>query len=244
MSFKLSRVTVSFLLISASFQLAGQSTPLAISQFTNGFEGWQPENPWLISSEDGMQSGDTYLRMPVGINSGNKGSKLIAFNPSEDWTGNFIAKGVNQLQLNFANWSETDPAYLRIALSNAASPQQSFGTWWVSNDFVLFPPESGWGIASFNIDADSMHRVGNLAGTIGLDTFGETLSDINGLRILSSTLGFASIGDEFYGVVGMDNIQLVGVPEPSQITLTIALLIGLVPLFLKNERRFRTPSEP
>ena len=79
-----------------------------------------------------------------------------------------------------------------------------------------------------------MHRVGNLGGTIGLDTFEDTLSNINGLRILSSTLGFAAIGDEFYGVVGMDNIQLVSVPEPSQIALIIGLMIGLIPLFLEH----------
>ena len=234
MSSKLLHLKVIFILLSASLQLAGQTSPLAISQFTNGFDGWQPDNPWHLSSQGGMQAGDSYLRMPVGINPGNKGSKLIAFNPSEDWTGNFIAKGVNQLELNFVNWSESDPAYLRIALSNAASPQQSFGTWWVSNDFVFFPPESGWGVASFSINANSMHRVGNLGGTIGLDTFEDTLSNINGLRILSSTLGFAAIGDEFYGVVGMDNIQLVSVPEPSQIALIIGLMIGLIPLFLEH----------
>ena len=80
-----------------------------------------------------------------------------------------------------------------------------------------------------------MHRVGNLGGTIGLDTFEDTLSNINGLRILSSTLGFAAIGDEFYGVVGMDNIQLISAfLEPSQIALIIGLMIGLIPLFLEH----------
>lgn len=218
------------LLFLTSLQASAQGTPIALSQFSNGFEGWEPANPWLLSSEDGMQSGDAYLRMPVGINPGNKGSKLIAFNPMDDWTGDYNTKGVTRLQLNFSNWSNSDPVYLRVALSNAASPQQSFGTWWVSNDAVFFPPESGWGSASFTIDADSMHRVGNLTGTIGLDTFEETLSDINGLRILSSTLGYSAIGDEFYGVVGMDNIELIGVPEPAAMPLLLGILALIFPL--------------
>jgi hypothetical protein len=68
-----------------------------------------------------------------------------------------------------------------------------------------------------------MHRVGNLSGELGLDTFEETMSNINGFRILSSTLGYAAIGDEFYGVVGMDDIQLVTIPEPSFISLLLAI---------------------
>ena len=60
-----------------------------------------------------------------------------------------------------------------------------------------------------------MHRVASLTGELGLDTFNDTLSDINGFRILSSTLGYAAIGDEFYGYVGFDNIELITIPEPS-----------------------------
>jgi hypothetical protein len=170
-----------------------------------------------------MSEGDFYMRMPVGINPGNRGSKLIAFNPTDAWTGDFVAKGVTGVSLNFSNFSESDPVYLRIAISNLASPQQSGGTWWVTDAYEFFAPESGWGNVSFQINESSMHRVGNLSGELGLDTFEETMSNINGFRILSSTLGYAAIGDEFYGVVGMDDIQLVTIPEPSFISLLLAI---------------------
>ena len=88
---------------------------------------------------------------------------------------------------------------MRIAISNLANPQQSGGTWWASSTPVFFAPESGWGYASFEINESSMQRVGNLTGELGVDTFEDTLSDINGFRILSSTLGYGAI-DEFYGV--------------------------------------------
>jgi hypothetical protein len=193
------------------------------SDFSNDLEGWEPLNPWLRSSVNGMSEGDFYMRMPVGINPGNRGSKLIAFNPTDAWTGDFVAKGVTGVSLNFSNFSESDPVYLRIAISNLASPQQSGGTWWVTDAYEFFAPESGWGNASFQINESSMHRVGNLSGELGLDTFEETMSNINGFRILSSTLGYAAIGDEFYGVVGMDDIQLVTIPEPSFISLLLAI---------------------
>ena len=204
-----------------------------ISHFSNDLEGWEPLNPWLRSSVEGLSEGDFYMRMPVGINPGNKGSKLIAFNPTNEWTGNFVEKGVTGVSLNFANWSESDPVYLRIAISNLANPQQSGGTWWASSTPIYFAPESGWGAVSFQINESSMQRVGNLTGELGLDTFEDTLSDIKGFRILSSTLGYGAIGDEFYGVVGMDNIQLITIPEPSFIASLFTILV--LTYFLKRD---------
>ena len=78
------------------------------------------------------------------------------------------------------------------------------------------------------------HQCKSDLGELGLDTFDEPLSDINGFRILSSNLGYGAIGDEFYGIVGMDNIQLITIPEPSFIA---PLLITLIVTFFF--KRFR-----
>ena len=56
------------------------TTDALTSDFSDDLDGWEPLNPWLRSSVNGMSEGDFYMRMPVGINPGNKGSKLIAFN--------------------------------------------------------------------------------------------------------------------------------------------------------------------
>ena len=37
------------------------------SHFTNDLDGWEPLNPWLRSSVDGLTEGNFYMRMPVGI---------------------------------------------------------------------------------------------------------------------------------------------------------------------------------
>lgn len=197
-----------------SLMLSGQTGTPVVSNFSTDTEGW--EGGWRIrSSIDAITAGDHYLRLPVGINPGNRGSKLITHNPTELWTGDFLTRGISGVTLNFANWSESDPVYLRLAISNLANPQQSGGTWWTSSTPIYFAPNSGWGSASFQINESSMHRVASLTGELGLDTFNDTLSDINGFRILSSTLGYAAIGDEFYGYVGFDNIELITIPEPS-----------------------------
>lgn len=216
--------------------LSGQPVLIAISTFTTDSDGW--EGGWSDRSTiDGISEGDWYMRFPVGINPGNRGSKLISYNPTEAWTGNFIDRGetgrlVTDVSLNFANWSESDPAYLRVAISNMANVQQSGGTWWVSNNPIYFAPESGWGTAIFQINESTMHRVGNLTGEIGIDTFEQTMSNINGFRIFSSTLGYAAIGDEFYGYVGMDNIQLISIPESSFTPLAFTMLI--FSMFFRN----------
>ena len=215
-------ITFLILILGLLFELNANATT---SDFSNGLDGWEPFNPWLRSSVDGLSEGNFYMRMPVGINPGNRGSKLIAFNPTDAWTGDFVSKGVTGVSLNFANWSESDPVYLRIAISNLANPQQSGGSWWASSTPIYFAPESGWGNATFQINESSMHRVGNLTGELGLDTFEDTLTDINGFRILSSTMGYGAIGDEFYGVVGIDNIQLISIPEPSFTSLLLAIFL-------------------
>jgi hypothetical protein len=194
--------------------LITSATILYESHFTDDLDDWQPLDPWLQSSVDGMNPGDNYLRMPVGMTSGNKGSKLIAFNPNAPWTGDLLAAGVIGLRLDFANWSEDDDANVRIVFGNRASPQQTGGTWWISSEPVVRPLETGWTNTYLPINSDNMVRVGNLSGELGIDTFEETLQDVQGFRILSSVLGQAAIGDAFIGVVGMDNIQLIGVPEP------------------------------
>ena len=55
---------------------------------------------------------------------------------------------------------------------------------------------------------------------------------LRALGFFSSTLGYGAIGDEFYGVVGMDNIQLITIPEPSFIASLFTILV--LTCFLKG----------
>ena len=164
------------------------------------------------------------IRRPVN-------SSLIGSDP---WLGNFIARGVQRVELDFNNWSIDDTVYLRLALSNVTNPMISSGTWWVSTTYATFVPESGWGSASFNILESEMQRVGDFNGGFGQDSFLATLSDIRGFRFIASSTGYSALGDEFSGSIGMDNVRLISaIPEPS----TSAIIMSLVATLCLSRRQ-------
>ena len=226
----------SFILF-ANVLFAQMHTHALISEdFSSELGGWQPDiefdnfsnAPWERSTTDGYSEDNSYMRMRMeGSNSDN--SRFLAFNTGSDWTGDFIAKGVTAIALKLANFSATDTVYLRIAISNSNNPLQpgGTGTWWMSDDFIQYDPESGWSDASFKITESSMHRVTSLYDGIGTDSFEDTLSDIKEIRILSSQFSDSiPIGDHFAGIVGIDDIQLIEIPEPNMIPLILLTSIA------------------
>ena len=166
------------------------------------------------------------VRRPVASN-------VIASDP---WLGDFNAKGIQSVELDFNNWSADETVYLRLALSNVTKPMISSGTWWVSTTYATFLPGSGWGSASFNITEAEMKRVGDFNGGFGQDTFEETLSDIKGFRFIASSSGDSALGDEFSGAIGVDNIRLIStIPEPCR----FAAIMGLFATISLLRRRRR-----
>jgi len=232
-----------FCLFACSFSsLLGSSYTVLLSDFTSQTDDWEggantfrdedldPDNPYL-RSEINMFGGETnknkmVIRRPVASN-------VIGSDP---WLGNFNAKGIQSVELDFNNWSADEPVYLRLALSNVTKPMISSGTWWVSTTYATFLPGSGWGSASFNILEAEMQRVGDFNGGFGQDTFEETLSDIQGFRFIASATGNSALGDEFSGAIGMDNIRLISaIPEPSRFAITMGLLATIS--LLRRRRR-------
>ena len=207
-----------FILSLFNLGLNGQNVPLLTSDFSNSLEdGWGPDRAEIL-----VDNGNPYLSLTPGFYS-NGGQKLIIYNISNQWTGDYISRGITGINFNFANWSEIDSASLRIVISNAENAMKS-GTFWVSNDVEFFPANHGWGTASFDISENSMHRVANQNSFLGLDTFDETLQSVASVRIISSILGTAAVGDQFEGYVGFDSITLVSVPEFNTISLIVSFI--------------------
>ena len=218
---------------------------LNTSNFTNDLDGWIPWVSRTNTDPNLPTSLNYYGQMQVGYGPGNQGSRLVAYNQSSAWTGNYINKAVTRMQLNFFNDSPFDTVFLRIAISDGASPQVEGSNWWISKTPVVYAPESGWGIASFDINEDSMKRGGVINGQPGFLSFTDTLANIQTVRILSSVLGGSGVGDQLYGIVGMDDFQLIAtpIPEPNMILFTQAgSLIFLLVLFCKLSL-FRTKGE-
>ena len=213
-----------FLILSFSFFMVQLSAVnfLVTSNFADGFSGWMPDHIWEIGSENG----NDYLKMDVGMNSGNQGSRLVAYTQASDWTGDYITRKVDSIKFDFFNSSTFETATIRLALSSAASPQVADSNWWVSHQSYEVFPDSDWVNLTFAINEDLFSKVGIINGQPGTESFNETFSNIYTLRIISSTLGDIAIGDEFYGTVGIDNVQLIGIPEPNMIPLILLTSIA------------------
>ena len=222
-----------FCLFACSFSyLFGSSYTVLLSDFTSQTNGWEAGADYFLSTQDAIDPGNSYFREEINMLGGetNK-NRMVVRRPvasnhigSDPWLGNFNARGIQSVELDFNNWSGDEPVYLRLALSNVTKPMISSGTWWVSTTYVTFLPGSGWGSASFNITEAEMQRVGDFNGGFGQDTFEETLSDIQGFRFIASATGSSALGDEFSGAIGVDNIRLISsIPEPCK----FAVIMGL-----------------
>ncbi len=218
---------------------------LNTSNFSNDLDGW---TPWVSRTDidpNLPSSSNYYGQMQVGYGPGNQGSRLVTYNRSSAWTGNYIDKAVTRMQMNFFNDSPFDTVFLRVAISDGASPQIEGSNWWISKTPVEYAPGSGWSMASFDINEASMKRGGVINGQPGFLSFTDTLANIQTVRILSSVLGGSGVGDQLYGTVGIDDIQLmaIAIPEPNTMLFTQAgSLIFLLVLFRKFSL-FRTKGE-
>ena len=221
------------LLACSSNCLFGSSYTVLLSDFTSQLDGWAGGADHFLSTQDAIDPGDSYFREEINMfGSETTKNRMVVRRPvastvigSDPWLGNFNAKGIQSVELDFNNWSADEPIYLRLALSNVTKPMISSGTWWVSTTYATFLPGSGWGSASFNILETEMQRVGDFNGGFGQDTFEETLSDIQGFRFIASSTGNSALGDEFSGAIGVDNIRLISsIPEPSRFAVIMGLL--------------------
>ena len=235
-------VLVCLISIFTSFAKVSAYTEV-LSDFTNQTDNWGGGAQSTLSSIDAINPGNSYLRTEINLIGGqSQQNKLVIRRPvnsnaisNDPWLGDFTAKAIQAVELNFNNWSVDETVYLRLALSNVTNPMQSTGTWWVSTTYATFAPVSGWGHASFNIIESEMQRVGDFNGGFGLDSFVDTMSDVKGFRFIASSTGNSALGDEYSGAIGMDNVRLISaIPEPS----TSTIIMGLVAtLFLSIRRR-------
>ena len=232
------------LLACSSSCLFGSSYTQVESDFTFQTDDWGGGANSFLSTQDAINPGNSYLRKEININGGGGlKSKMVVRRPvdstvigSDPWLGDFDAKGIQSVELDFNNWSADEPVYLRLALSNVTNPMISLGTWWVSTTYATFSPGSGWGGASFNIIRAEFERVGSFNGVVGTDSFVDTISDIKGFRFIASSTGNSALGDEFSGAIGMDNVRLISsIPEPSRFAVIMGLLATIS--LLRRRRR-------
>lgn len=159
-----------------------------------------------IADNGPMGAGDNYLQIESTGGSG-AGSRFVMIN-EDQWTGDYLAAGVNIINADVNNLGSTD-LNLRIAVGNTGS------AWYASTNPIVVPAGSGWQNVSFDLSQTSL--------VSGVEDLATTLSNVDVVRILSSenlpNVGFGGpMGDALVATLGIDNITAI--PEPSTMLLT------------------------
>jgi hypothetical protein len=148
------------------------------------------------------------------------GGQMVMFNriPNQ-WSGDYLAEGITAIRMDVTNRGAT-PLILRMGFNVLFG---GAGTWFVSTDGMQVDPSADWTTVTFSIAEADLTQV------FGSDSYGDVMSSVRGVRILSSAVPNFH-GDVMEGVVGIDNI--VAIPEPGMIGL-----LGGAGLLLLRRRR-------
>ncbi len=211
------------LLVSILFFIARPVDAITFGQVDN-FQGGSLMN-WvngasslsLINTGGPAGVGDAYMQLSA--NGAGSGGKLVAqnytFPPSfnSQWTGDYLAAGVNGIELDLLNQTAVTLS-IRIAFKSNVR-QDSSG--YLSLPVIL-APGSGWQHFSISFTASNLTAIGGPAAysTFFRDGFAE-------MRIINEAGAVNLNGDPVVGMLGVDNIRAV--PEPA--TIALLLIAGL-----------------
>jgi hypothetical protein len=177
-----------------------------LDNFSSTLEGWsQGESPTgsagvsRLTSGGPSGTGDAYMRIAADAASAH--GRLVAFNRTSGWTGNYVTAGVTGLSMTVNNLGQTD-LDLRLAFGTTAAPD-SGGSWLSSSLPISLPAGSGWTSVQFPIGSSAMTRVQGTA------SYTSIMSAVSTLRLLHSTAP-NNRGGVITGSLGVDNIMALG----------------------------------
>jgi hypothetical protein len=178
-----SRATVSF----------GQIDTFQDGTTMNWDEGVSsPNPPTNVATGGPAGAGDRFLE---NISSGGfgAGSKMIMFNEVQ-WTGNYIAAGVDRITTQMANLG-SGTLHMRIALRGGPG-----STLYGSTVATDLPADGVWRVVTFDLTNSALTNIG------GSDNLIQVLGSVSEVRILSAIGGPSFNGDPIQGALGVDNI--------------------------------------
>lgn len=134
------------------------------------------------------------------------GSRQTVQNDSQ-WAGDYIAAGVNRVQLQAANASTAETLHLRVGATNGISCYVSTAAVDLAPDT---PGPAGLQVIGFFLDETTMTSVvGNLCSVPDSDSLETVLSNVIQLRIISAVTATWN-GDAIVSVLQIDAIQAKG----------------------------------
>ncbi len=186
--------------------------------FEAGAAGWTngiAPHPGTALGGPGGAS-DHYLRVTAdGVGSS---SRLVVFNRSSQWTGNYVAAGVSTISIDLKNFGTT-PLSIRIAVKDGLLLTSSG---YATTVAFSLPVDSQWHHAVFSLDSSALTAIGSPPA------LGTLLQSVPEVRILHSTSP-ALVGTPIVSSLGIDNVTAV--PEPSTAAMlaasSLCLLVGM-----------------
>lgn len=185
--------------------------------------GVHPAPPANIADGGPAGAGDNYLQL-TSVGGAGAGSRLAAINLGQ-WTGDYIAAGVNAITMDVRNFGTADLS-LRLLIGGpfgAAGPENIA----VSSDAVFLPAGQDWTPVTFLIGP------GDLTALLG--TVNAALANAQELRIYHSPAPIFP-PPSAVAQIGVDNITAAAIPEPTTLLLVGTGLAG-IGAKLKRKRR-------
>jgi len=179
-----------------------------LDAFSSNLEGWtQGESSTAsagvtrVTSGGPAGAGDPFMRI-VSDGSGEHG-RMVAFNTTGTWTGNYVVAGVSAVSMAVHNSGATD-LRLRVAFGTNASPGAG-GSWLSSLNPVNVPSGSGWTNVQFSTSAADLTRIQGAA------SYNTIMSGVSTLRLLHSPAP-SNRGAFIAATLGVDNITALAAP--------------------------------
>ena len=206
---------VSRVLISA-IMVMGVGTALAVTEghvddFEDGTtQGWEegpgqgttnPNPPANVANGGPTGAGDNFLEN-VSSGGDGAGSRQLIFNTSANWSGDYIAAGINVIRLDVrVDPNSEGPLELRVAFEGGG------GTRFVSTDTVSVPDDGNWHSVDLPFSEISMSVIS------GADTFVQAAAAVSEVRLMHRPEGVAWTGVAYDGLVGYDNVSTLSLSQ-------------------------------